>query len=124
VIEKVGKSKSRKVEKSGSREVGKSEVRGAAAYHSGVTCRSCGSEIAEKAIVCYRCGTPTAVQAPRAATPAGSRPWVLVVAAIVMIVLTVVAARLWPDYRTVASVAGGLLAVSLAALAVARWPAR
>jgi hypothetical protein len=27
-------------------------------------CRSCGLEIAEKAIVCYRCGTPTAEEAP------------------------------------------------------------
>jgi hypothetical protein len=22
-------------------------------------CRSCGTEIAEKALICYRCGTPT-----------------------------------------------------------------
>jgi len=29
-------------------------------------CRSCGLEIADKAIVCYRCGTPTAdLPAPR-----------------------------------------------------------
>ena len=33
-----------------------------------MTCRSCGLEIAEKAIVCYRCGAPTAD--PRAAGPA------------------------------------------------------
>ena len=25
-----------------------------------MTCRSCGADIADKAIVCYRCGTPTA----------------------------------------------------------------
>jgi hypothetical protein len=25
-----------------------------------MTCRSCGTEIADKAIVCYRCGAPTA----------------------------------------------------------------
>ena len=25
-----------------------------------MNCRSCGTEIADKAIVCYRCGTPTA----------------------------------------------------------------
>jgi hypothetical protein len=36
-----------------------------------MTCRSCSAEIADKAIVCYRCGTPTAepvrrdVPAPR-----------------------------------------------------------
>jgi hypothetical protein len=34
-----------------------------------VKCRSCAADIADKAIVCYRCGTPTAVPAP----PAGAR---------------------------------------------------
>jgi len=29
-----------------------------------VICRSCGREIADKAIVCYRCGAPTDVPAP------------------------------------------------------------
>jgi zinc-ribbon domain len=24
-----------------------------------VTCRQCGTEIADKALICYRCGTPT-----------------------------------------------------------------
>lgn len=24
-----------------------------------MTCRSCGAQIADRAIVCYRCGTPT-----------------------------------------------------------------
>ena len=34
-------------------------------------CRSCGLEIAEKAIVCYRCGTPTAEAAPTRPDPVG-----------------------------------------------------
>jgi hypothetical protein len=34
-----------------------------------VKCRSCGHEIAENAIVCYRCGTPTAGEPP--ARPSG-----------------------------------------------------
>jgi hypothetical protein len=40
-----------------------------------MTCRSCGVEIADKAIVCYRCGTPTAVPAapPRARPVRGWR---------------------------------------------------
>ena len=45
-------------------------------------CRSCDAEIAEKAIVCYRCGTPTAgearVPAPVARPRAAWRVWVLV----------------------------------------------
>ena len=32
-------------------------------------CRSCGLEIADKAIVCYRCGTPTADPRPPAPQP-------------------------------------------------------
>jgi hypothetical protein len=44
-----------------------------------VTCRSCGHAIAEKAIVCYRCGAPTSEAAPpprRASI--GRWPWALV----------------------------------------------
>jgi len=36
-----------------------------------VKCSSCSAEIADKAIVCYRCGTPTA--APPAAVRAPAR---------------------------------------------------
>jgi hypothetical protein len=94
-----------------------------AAYDKRVTCRACGAEIAEKAIVCYRCGTPTAVPAPaKPAAPASSRPWFLAIVAIMVAALTVVAAQHWPDFRTTVSIVGGLLAVMLAALAVARWP--
>lgn len=45
-------------------------------------CRSCGHEIAENAIVCYRCGAPTTVPAPArqsAVHRPGPRRWVLVV---------------------------------------------
>ncbi len=37
-----------------------------------MTCRSCGTEIAEKAIVCYRCGAPTAEPAVNRPAP---QPW-------------------------------------------------
>jgi hypothetical protein len=40
-----------------------------------MTCVSCGATIADKAIVCYRCGAPTATPAPRSTPPAsGVRP--------------------------------------------------
>jgi hypothetical protein len=47
-----------------------------------VTCRNCGAEIAAKAIVCYRCGTPTAdpvVRPRRGAAPrrGRARMWIL-----------------------------------------------
>jgi hypothetical protein len=42
-------------------------------------CGTCGATIAEKAIVCYRCGAPTAIPAPAAPSkPAVTRPWLLV----------------------------------------------
>jgi len=97
----------------------------AAAYDKRVTCRACGADIADKAIVCYRCGAPTAVPAPPStAARVQTRPWLVVIAAIVVAALTVVAARVWPDLRTVVSVVGGLMAVMLAAVAVARWSGR
>ncbi|MCC7034164.1 MAG: hypothetical protein IT179_15185 [Acidobacteria bacterium] len=39
-------------------------------------CRSCGTEIAANALVCYRCGTATAeprIPPPSSRPPAGSR---------------------------------------------------
>lgn len=38
-----------------------------------MTCGSCGARIADKAIVCYRCGAPTAPPAVRPARPAAPR---------------------------------------------------
>ena len=49
-------------------------------------CRSCGTEIADKAIVCYRCGTGTTepVRKPAAISPRRS-PLTWIVLAIVLI---------------------------------------
>ena len=59
-----------------------------------MTCGSCGATIAEKAIVCYRCGAPTASPGARSTPSAarGMRP---------------------------ATIAAGVLAVALAALTLA-----
>lgn len=54
-------------------------------------CRQCGTEIAEKAIICYKCGTATAIPAARPAgrsrtSGRGGVPgwlWVLIAAAII-----------------------------------------
>jgi hypothetical protein len=53
-----------------------------------MTCRNCGATIADKAIVCYRCGTATADPASlRPARPevprGGINPWLLVVLVVV-----------------------------------------
>jgi hypothetical protein len=54
-------------------------------------CRSCGTEIAEKAIVCFRCGTPTDVPAPpvRSAAPRPRPVWIAVPIMLVIILLGV-----------------------------------
>jgi predicted nucleic acid-binding Zn ribbon protein len=49
-------------------------------------CRACGAEIAEKAIVCYRCGAPTAELVERNA-PKGKRSVAPIVIAVVVIVI-------------------------------------
>ena len=54
-------------------------------------CRQCGTEIAEKAIICYKCGTATALPGarPSGGTRASGRGgvppwiWVLIAAAVV-----------------------------------------
>jgi hypothetical protein len=52
-----------------------------------VTCRACGAEIADKAIVCYKCGTPTAEEAVRPSARGHAGPnWLLV--AILLLVLS------------------------------------
>lgn len=53
-----------------------------------MTCRQCGTEIADKALICYRCGTATAEIAPpaaRAARPRGNQ--LLAVVTLVVLIL-------------------------------------
>jgi hypothetical protein len=51
-----------------------------------MTCKNCGTEIAERAIVCYRCGQPTteAKLAP-AALPSRSRSLMVTLAFVVVL---------------------------------------
>ncbi len=51
-----------------------------------MVCGTCKATIADKAIVCYRCGTPTAIPAvaPRTGPPAGQRPWAVVTVLVVV----------------------------------------
>jgi hypothetical protein len=55
-------------------------------------CRSCGTEIAEKAIVCFRCGAPTDLPAAPARRPPAARggpAWIAIPIVIVIIALGV-----------------------------------
>jgi hypothetical protein len=54
-----------------------------------MVCRQCGTQIADKAIVCFRCGAPTAE--PSARPPAGRRPLARGPAALALLVLIVAA---------------------------------
>jgi len=59
-----------------------------------VTCGSCDAEIDDKAIVCYRCGTPTAVQTVRGTGRVARRtPWGLIL--VVVVVALAVAIYFW-----------------------------
>jgi hypothetical protein len=57
-------------------------------------CVNCGATIAEKAIVCYRCGAPTALpaQTPKARPPASRVPWTI---AVVVVLAALVALGIW-----------------------------
>lgn len=50
-----------------------------------MVCGTCGATIADKAIVCYRCGTATAIPAvTRKGPPPVQRPWLLIAILIVV----------------------------------------
>jgi hypothetical protein len=52
-----------------------------------MTCKHCGTEIADKALVCYRCGRATAEAATRPAPAAEPRSRIPVVAALLVLIL-------------------------------------
>lgn len=63
-------------------------------------CRQCGTEIADKAIVCFRCGASTTDPVRKAVPIKKGRPWLLVV---VVLALLLVALYLWMFSRTAAN---------------------
>ena len=52
-----------------------------------MTCKHCGTEIADKALVCYRCGQATAASPARPAPVAKPRSRIPVVAALLVLIL-------------------------------------
>jgi uncharacterized membrane protein YvbJ len=56
-------------------------------------CRNCGAEIADKALICYRCGTATTEAKYQPATPRGrkSRRAPITIAVVVLVVLLLLA---------------------------------
>jgi uncharacterized membrane protein YvbJ len=55
-------------------------------------CRNCGAEIADKALICYRCGTATTeAKYQPAALPRGRRRGPQIVVAVILIALVLLA---------------------------------
>jgi hypothetical protein len=81
-------------------------------------CRNCGTEIADKAIVCYRCGHPTTDPVRKAAAVRPKRgPLVSLLVAAVFALLAVWFAYATPEgadpsqWRTLAGVLAGAAAI-------------
>jgi hypothetical protein len=86
-----------------------------------VKCRRCGAEIAAKAIVCYRCGTPTAVDtAPNVVLPSSRVRWGALASAIAVVAAAAVLGMLWPAYQRVIWAAGVVVAAVVAVAVVGR----
>jgi len=84
-----------------------------------VKCRSCSAEIAEKAIVCYRCGTPTALPQPPGTGPARGARRAVSPLAPVLAILLLIAAAVWLIPKTPAGT--GARWAAWAALVVATF---
>jgi len=88
-------------------------------------CRKCGAEIADKALICYRCGTATteAKYQPAALPRRASRSGLIatVIALVLIVVLFVVVGRVatgdTSDYVRIAAVALAVVIVALRAFA-------
>jgi uncharacterized membrane protein YoaK (UPF0700 family) len=76
-------------------------------------CRNCGTEIADKAIVCYRCGTATTEAVRRPAEVRARRSPVLSLA--VMLLLVLLALYLGQASRSAADPQGFQLAAGICA---------
>lgn len=59
-----------------------------------MTCSQCGTTIADKALICYKCGAGTTAPRHQAAATVTRNPWVRP-AAVVVIVVIVLALAWW-----------------------------
>jgi hypothetical protein len=50
-------------------------------------CRHCGAEIADKALICYRCGTATSEPVFKPAARRRGGPWLVPLIAVVLVAL-------------------------------------
>ena len=65
-----------------------------------MNCRNCGAEIADKALICYRCGTATTeAKYKPAALPRRRSSRTLIATVLVLAILIVLALALWSAMR-------------------------
>ena len=89
-------------------------------------CRNCGTEIADKAIVCYRCGTPTTdpVRKPVPLRSGGSGPSLLTGVSILVVALIMISFAKASGYPQAMDAAGIVLALVGVVLLGARFARR
>jgi hypothetical protein len=75
-------------------------------------CRQCGTEIADKALICYRCGAATTERRFEPPAPKRRIPWAMIVALVILLFALVVALVLYMQRRD-AVPRGGLIRPSL-----------
>jgi hypothetical protein len=84
-----------------------------------MTCRHCGTEIAEKAIVCYRCGTATSEPRRQPSQASGRRRLPLIPAAVALALGGLAALYLAPPAEGALRNAAYVLLTAAAALVIA-----
>jgi hypothetical protein len=81
-------------------------------------CRNCGTDIADKALICYRCGTATT--APKIAPPAPRKARGVLPLITVLVLIVAAAGFLVPTLPPESQIIGWGVAVLLAVLAIWR----
>jgi len=87
-------------------------------------CRTCGIEIADKALVCFRCGTATAAPPPAPPPPRSRRLVVPIIAAFAIIVIGALYMAMAVQGRTPPVVNWVLLGLAVVVVAWRFWSSR
>ena len=83
-------------------------------------CTNCGTEIADKAIVCFRCGTPTAIPAELRPAPRPAAPRRSILIPLIIVVLAAILALIAPSGSNLRLLAWAVAGVELVAGVI--WP--